>query len=80
MKKVKISNLKVGDQIADGTASKYGQQINRIVDEIYISKSGRVMLYYNSDYVYPDGRPIKKQIRSRYSNGPLSPNSLITLK
>lgn len=78
MTQVKISELKVGDRLADGYKGEYGQFINFIVSSIAIAKGGRYVIKVNRTFVYNDGSTLD-QLNIKYSNGPLSGETLAEL-
>lgn len=66
---INLSDLKVGDMLADSDHREYGCFTNRIVTDIQMTKGGRYHVWESSTYVDKDG---KKTIKENYKlfNGP----------
>lgn len=80
MKTVKLSEVKVGDRLADSTPNKYGQTREIMVEKIETTKGGRIWLWVSYVYYGNDGEVIPKAANKlNFSNGALSPNSPVNL-
>lgn len=79
MKQIKAGELKVGDQLADTTPSKYGQYVNISVTSIRTTAKGRLVIMINCQYQDPEGN-LQGFQNTGISHGAISANTLIKVK